>query len=64
MTIEELARLEWYRDQNLDPNEPVPEGRLTWEECLELANPKHPHYDYCFWLMRDGAFKAAAVLTK
>lgn len=42
MTIPDLVRRKWYRQQELDPDEPLPDGRLSYEECEELADPDHP----------------------
>jgi hypothetical protein len=56
-----LARLKWFEEQNLDPDEPVPEGRLTWEECVAMADLKHPLHDSCFKSMLDEAMDRVSL---
>lgn len=52
-----LAKEKFNKDQGIVG--PVPEGRLSWEECLEFSMPENPLYDVCFEQMANKAIAAA-----
>lgn len=58
MTLQELAKLKFYEGQSLSGPEP---GRLTWEECLEMADPANPLYADVYENLKDEAFRWAVA---
>lgn len=54
----------WYRLQQLDPDEKIPDDRLTYEQCKELADPDCPDYHETYeWMLRESEAIAQAELN-
>lgn len=61
MTLNDLAKIKFLQFQELPLNEPVPDNRLSWEECCAWADPEHPKYSPLYENLKIKALSEARL---